>query len=402
MYWIKVIGINMLLIFFTIVIVELSLGKWSDNDYPNLEYQILKKTYVDRGSIGVKPDIITLYPKKNGFRFDNNIDLEKITDCMVITMGGSTTQEYILSQEETWSQQLQDELNINSQEIYDRCSGKYFVMNLGMSGHSIATNLWLLRNYIHDSKLNPLAIVVYQGINDWHSILNSDSKYIPLRHIKHEIVKDIKYRSFIKSLVRRINESISGDIKNRTADNNFNGDGFLFKVENHENPKKFEGEFVYEKLNNNLIKTSGQWGGVNYHMSYIKKFVDFTDKFFPDTKLIFITQTMPICDLRNFPNEFGYMNTSNEKSNIPYNKFNNKEWLSNKGTCLRLGLIKSNYLSFNQENSKVKVIDYAGSFLEGLDESYDQYHKNPYGSRLFFNRVKKQLLCAIAFCSSSE
>ena len=399
MNWIKVIGINMTLIFFTIVIVELSLGKWNDNDVPNLNYLILKKTYVDRSSIGIKPAIIALYPKKNGFRFDDNINFEKITDCLVITMGGSTTQEFILSQEETWSQKLQDELNINNQKIYDRCSGKYFVMNVGLSGHNIAANLWLLRNYIHDSKLNPLAIVVYQGINDWHTNLNSDSKYIPLRHLKYEIEKDIKYRSFIMSLVRRINESISVDLKNRTVDNNFNGDGFLFKLKKNE---KIEGEFVYEKLNNNFIETSGQWGGVNYHIGYIKKFVDFTDKFFPDTKLIFITQTKPICDLRNFPEEFGYINTRNEKSNIPYDEFNKKEWLSNKGDCLRLGLIKSNYLSFNQENSKVKVIDYAGSYLEGLDESYDIYHKNPYGSSLFFNRVKKQLLCSIAFCSSSE
>jgi len=399
MNWIKVIGINMLLIFFAIVIVELSLGKWSDNDYPNLEWQILNKTYIDRSSIGVEPGIITIYPKKNGFRFDNNINLEEITDCLVITMGGSTTQEYILSQEETWSQQLQDELNINSQEIYDRCSGKYFVMNLGMSGHSIATNLWLLRNYIHDSKLNPLAIIVYQGINDWHEGLNSDSKYIPLRRIKHEIVKDIKYRSFIMSLIRKINEFTTGDIRNKPTQSKFYDDGFLFKL------KKIEmnlGEFVYEKLDNNFIKTTSQWGGINYHMSYIEKFIDFVEKFLPDTKLIFITQTIPRCDLRNFPNEFGYVKLSNEKVKTPYKEFKSKEWLSDKGICFRLGLIKSNYLSFNQENSKVKVIDYAGSFLEGYDEVYDYYHKTNYSSRLFFNRVKKQLLCSITSCSSSE
>ena len=48
MNWIKVIGINMILILIAIAIVELSLGKWSDNDSPNLEYLILNKTYVDR------------------------------------------------------------------------------------------------------------------------------------------------------------------------------------------------------------------------------------------------------------------------------------------------------------------------------------------------------------------
>jgi len=259
MSWIKVIGINIFLIFFIMFIVEFNLGRWSDDDYPNLKYLILDKTYMDRSSLGIKPEIITIYPKPNGFRFDKNIDLEKITECLVITLGGSTTQEFILSQDETWSQKLQDELNINNSVMDDSCSGKYLVMNLGMSGHNIADNYWLLRNYIHDAKLKPVAIVVYQGINDWHINLNHETKYIPLRKIKNEIVKDLNHRSFIVSSVRKIVDSFNSvEMSNHPIDNNFNGDGFLFKLKQ---PQKIAGEFVYEKFNHELIENTSKWGG---------------------------------------------------------------------------------------------------------------------------------------------
>ena len=70
---------------------------------------------------------------------------------------------------------------------------------------------------------------------------------------------------------------------------------------------------MYEKLNHDLIKNTSEWGGVRYHKSYIKTFVDFVQNFFPETKLIFITQTKSKCDLTDFPNVLGYIKASNEK-----------------------------------------------------------------------------------------
>jgi len=158
------------------------------------------------------------------------------------------------------------------------------------------------------------------------------------------------------------------------------------------------GNLEYIKLNNNLIQATNLWGGVLYHKSFIEKFINFGQKFLPETKFIFITQTKPICDLRKFPGNLGYIKIGSEKPNIDFNSYTSMDWRANIGECLRLGLVKNNYISFDKQKSNIKVIDYAGSFLEGTDESYDQYHKTPYGSKLFFNRVKNQLICEIVGC----
>jgi hypothetical protein len=394
MNWIKVISVNSALVICFVLIVEFFFGSWSNDDYPNLEFPIFNKTYIDRSSLEIKPEIVTLYPQSNGFRLDRDTNLEKIKECLVITMGGSSTQEFILSQNETWAQQLQDELNNNS-SISNNCYGNYVVMNFGMSGHSIASNYWLLKNYIIDAKLNPLAIIVYQGINDWHESLNFKSKYIFLRHLKHELIRDLKYNSFTFDLIRKAKNNKSKNTENNSVNKKFKDDGFLFKINK---PKKFIGNLEYIKLNNNLIQATNLWGGVLYHKSFIEKFINFGQKFLPETKFIFITQTKPICDLRKFPGNLGYIKIGSEKPNIDFNSYTSMDWRANIGECLRLGLVKNNYISFDKQKSNIKVIDYAGSFLEGTDESYDQYHKTPYGSKLFFNRVKNQLICEIVGC----
>ena len=51
MSWIKVIGINIFLIFFIMFIAEFNLGRWSDDDYPNLKYLILDKTLLVIGQL---------------------------------------------------------------------------------------------------------------------------------------------------------------------------------------------------------------------------------------------------------------------------------------------------------------------------------------------------------------
>tara|TARA_B110000008_G_scaffold269168_1_gene298095 strand:- start:772 stop:1968 length:1197 start_codon:yes stop_codon:yes gene_type:complete len=394
MTWIKVISINSALVLCILLIVEFFFGSWSYDDYPNLEFQIFNKTYIDRSSLEIEPKIVTLYPHSNGFRLHRDTNLEKIRECLVITMGGSTTQEFILSQNETWSQKLQDELNNNS-SINKNCYGNYVVMNLGMSGHSISSNYWLLKNYIRDAKLNPLAIIVFQGINDWHESLNTETKYIFLRHLKQELIRDMKYNSFTYDLIRKVKNNKSINAENNSANKKFNDDGYLFKISK---PKKLIGNLEYIKLNNNLIQKTNLWGGVLYHKDTIEKFIDFGQKFLPETKLIFITQTKPICDLRKFPAKLGYMKIINENPNIDFSSYTPKDWHSDIGVCLRLGLVKNSYLSFDNQKSNIKVIDYAGSFLEGTNESYDHYHKTPYGSLLFFNRVKKQLICEIVGC----
>jgi len=390
MSWIRIIGINLLLMLVIIFFVEIALGKWGDDDVPNMEYQIFNKTYVDRSELNIKPEIIVIHPQLNGFRFSSSVDFEKNKDCLIITMGGSTTQEYILSQNETWSQRLQDSLNIND-SAEDNCDSRYIVMNAGISGHGIIDNFWLLKNYIYNAKLNPVAIIVYQGINDWHTNLNTNSPMIPLRIAKYEIMKYFQYRSFIIGTIRKVINYYSGDLGNRPVDTKDVDDGLLFKVSR---PSKDSADFLYENLDNDLIKGFDKWGGVQYHKEVIQKTINFVQEFLPESRLVFITQTQSICDLTDFPNVLGHRKSDNDSITSP-NYFTANEWLSSRGTCFRLGIIKSNYVSAAIENTSIEVIDYAGKFVEQSNESYDNYHKTPYGSKLFFDRVENELLHAL-------
>ncbi len=410
MSWIKVAGINIALICILALLVEFFFGKWGNNDYPNLESQIIKKTYIDRSLAGITPEQITIYPQPNGFRYSSHLDFNANNDCLIVTMGGSTTQEFILSQKETWSQQLQDRLNLNKN---DKCSNKYLVMNVGMSGHSILNNLWLLKNYIYSERLNPISIIVYQGINDLHLIFNSNSKNIKLRHLKSEIFKDIRYRSFIYNTVTKVANYFSEDSGNHSIDNNYNGDGLLFRL-GAENILNYEEialsnsiPFVYEELDEELIANANKWSGVIYHKKTVQEFVNFAQKYIPKAKLIFITQTKSFCDLTEFPTKLGYKkklcevlpeipDSCNVVTNTPPDQFSENEWLSRRGKCFRLSFVKQNYISVADSNTEVEVIDYAGMFVEQLNESYDWYHKNPYGSRLFFDRVGDSLLCKLS------
>jgi len=391
--WIKIISYNLLIFFAILIIAELFLGKWGNDDHPLLEYQIFNKTYIDRSPIDIIPEKIVIYPKPNGFRYFSDVNLEKNKDCLIITMGGSTTQQFIMSDEETWSHKLQNKLNSSKIRIDDNCSGRYIVMNVGMSGHNLLNNRWLLKNYIHTSKLYPKAIIIYQGINDRYPSLNVDAKFMLLRDIKHEIVHDLQYKSFFINSINKIVKSYNEPELNNIVDHNYNNDGLLFRIELE--GKKTENEFVYEKLDKNYIKNFNTLNGVKYHRKTIQRFISFSQKHFPKTKLIFITQTKPTCDLTDFPNNLGYMNSIENKTNKLPENFNHDDWLSPRGDCFRLGIIKSNYLSIIAENQNIKVIDYAGKFVEKLDESYDGYHKTPKGSDLFINRVINSLLMGI-------
>ncbi len=201
--------------------------------------------------------------------------------------------------------------------------------------------------------------------------------------------RDLRYKSFLFGLIKKITRSFNESEGNKVINQSYNNDGLLFKIKN---PEKSKGAFIYEKVDSTLIPKSNKWIESQYHKRYIQKFIDTVKESLPKTKLIFITQTQSICDLTNFPSTLGYKKSDNHSIKVSLSKFSVSDWLSNRGTCYRLGLVKTNYISVKNDNLEVKIIEYAGRVVENSDESYDDYHKTPYGSKIFFDRISLELI----------
>lgn len=270
----------------------------------------------------------------------------------------------------------------------EKCFGRYVVANAGISGHGIISNSWLLKNWIYAIGIRPLAIIIYQGINDWHVILNANLSFSDTVQIsKNEITHTLKYRSILVNSIYKIFDLLRQDDTNRPISKN-NGI-LLFKATKR---TKETGKFVSIFLDSNFMSNISRWGGVKYHRAYIQYFIDTARELFPKTRLIFITQTESICDLTDFPKMLRYKDQPLIRNDLNPVQFGPQDWLSNKGTCFRLGIIKSNYVVVGNNNSGVKVIDYAGKNIESSQESYDDYHKTPDGNRLFVERVFSSVL----------
>lgn len=74
----------------------------------------------------------------------------------IVTVGGSTTENYYLSDDKTWTAVLGERLAASYPAIW--------INNAGLAGHSTTAHLLLLDDYL--SKLHPDVIVFYFGIND--------------------------------------------------------------------------------------------------------------------------------------------------------------------------------------------------------------------------------------------
>ena len=374
------------------LLVEVMLGKWGSEDTPFLNYQFKQKSVIDRSAIDVGnyPETITRLPTFNGFRFSSEKEFLQNKDCLIITLGGSTTQEYILEEKETWSYKLQNLVNQKYLSGNRDCSGRYQVVNAGISGHGLVQNVWLLKNWIKGLEVNPKALIIYQGINDFHTNLNRpySDKDIERRIFLNEFYFDVKFRSFFYNKISQIKSGFKERNENKPVSKL--QDGVLYKVPNY---KRNFSPFHKESLGKDFIHITESFGGVRYHKRLIKEFIDYSNQNYPNAKIIFITQTQSICDLTNFPNWVKYRSRSVDlinKKKIEHLKFNS--WLTARGVCLRLGINKNSYLSVVRNHKSAEIIDYAGQYVESLNESYDDYHKTPEGSKIFFNRVANQLI----------
>lgn len=199
-FYLKVFLINLFLIFFVILIIELIFGNWlKTNNYGN----IIIPRYVTNiiNDPPYKSNISGIYSRdKYGFRANHH----ELKDINILVIGGSTTEERDVDDKLIWTKVLENNLS-----DYNR----YKVLNAGIGGqtsfgHVKIFNLWFSRF----EKLQPNIIFFYIGINDTLFMLES------IKHKNHifqgRVIKSINrdnivYENILDNTVQYIKNNSS-------------------------------------------------------------------------------------------------------------------------------------------------------------------------------------------------
>jgi len=154
---IRIISINLGLLIGVLILAELIFGNWIFGpDYSVLNVPRNETRYLDVSEF-IKPGKVITYTRdEHGLRGDYGGDPAKID---VLVIGGSTTNERFLHDQETWVAQLQERFKANGTDLK--------IINAAVDGQSTrghirAFDLW----FPNIPSLKPKFVLAYVGIND--------------------------------------------------------------------------------------------------------------------------------------------------------------------------------------------------------------------------------------------
>ena len=338
-FYLKVILINFLISLLLIVVLDIILGDWFNNNFNlklsserniNRSYQFNFTNY--KGKSYYKRD-------KFGFRIDKNINPQQIK---IVFLGGSTVNEKFTNYSETIVGIFENKLS--------KSNNSYKVANAGIDGMSIIGHINSF-DYWFDKidNFKPEFYIYYIGLND--SFLQLDNlrsvdlleETSSLNRIKYFIISNSFFVKIYRNTVENINKKFNLNISINKIESKVYGERdpnrkFIKWNEMYdknyklsENDLKFK-ELYKEKLKvlNNLVKNR-------------------------NGKIIFITQTS------------GY------------------------GLSERLYLIAETIMSFC-ENEKLLCINLAKDLELEQNDFYDWAHLTPKGSKKVANYIYKKIL----------
>ena len=153
MSWIKVVGINIILMSLVVMAIELTYGGWIFSEQKNscsyllcsvdLEYEseFTGKTRYTKDKFGLR----------NRGGVDSNIDL--------LIIGGSTSDQRYVDNTKTWDYILQEMLRKNGTDVN--------IVNAGIDGQSTVGHIWNFKEWFPNiTSFSPKNILFYIGIND--------------------------------------------------------------------------------------------------------------------------------------------------------------------------------------------------------------------------------------------
>lgn len=154
----KIVAINLLVLLALVVAAELWFGTWLSSDP-------LDKLGLPRG-IATTIDASSLYAgggthrfRRDRWGFRGEVDP---TQVAIVTIGGSTTNQLYLPEDQTWQAVME-------RRLAELGRDGVVVANAGIDGQSTIGHLKAMENWLpHVPGLKPRFVIVYAGINDIH------------------------------------------------------------------------------------------------------------------------------------------------------------------------------------------------------------------------------------------
>jgi lysophospholipase L1-like esterase len=201
---------NFVLLFLTLVILELSFGNWLSNNKMNQLYvpRDVKLTFSVSSLYTSEKEMISYSRDEFGLRGN----FVNYSDIKILTIGGSTTDQRYIDDEQTWQRILQSELQNLDSSIY--------IANAGVDGQTTFGHIknfdWWL-NGIPD--LQPKYVFFYVGINDM--LLTEESDFDKLINESGNIIDIVKVNSVTYSIYDRLHQFFLSKYKPPYVNHNF-------------------------------------------------------------------------------------------------------------------------------------------------------------------------------------
>ena len=357
----KIVYINIFNFIILLLITEIILGNWL------IRKPIVSKIPAAKYDVNMKIDVNSLYEReekidyirdKNGYRSSKANNSSKI----VLTVGGSSTDERFVSEGETWTDKLEKLFN-----------EKYNFVNGAVDGHSSYGHLYSLENWYSKTldKEKIHSIIYYFGVNDVRLLgkdfhLNDFDKITFKERIKPYFIKDQLYKnSFIYKKI--------SDIKNKYLRSNYK------KYEHKKRSKVIHHHKKFFNLSNkdNRIIIPNQENIKNEKYSLlIKKLIQKTHEYFPDSNIIFVQQQIPNCEYE----ENNFIKASfNEDIKYCQKLFNAYDTQ------------KAVFKNYTNNTKSIIVLEMYKEKILIQDDMYDYVHTNPKGSKKIASYIFKNL-----------
>ncbi len=353
----KVILINFLILSIGVLFLEVFFGKWLSKEKYFCSYLLCGQKYNFEHSL-FGYNYKGIYSKNSdGLRGDFN-DNSKIK---ILALGGSTTDQRYLSNNDTWTNQLQMHFEIKNKN--------FKIANAGIDGQSTIGHIWNFKNWLRNIKdLKPDVIIFYIGIND---LMAREKSHYDFEKIKFKLSK-LYFSQLIKnnSVIYYFLKTLHSNITEKNLILNFNKKiskkKFNYTIKpsiSKENIELYEKNYLDKDLKKRLevlIKETHQYNAIP----------------------IFITQSTKRWIKKDL--EIFGVSTVNDNLKLKLDKKNLK---INSGD---IGLIEKKFSSYIIKFCEIKklfCINGFENFELKIEDTYDLMHLNNIGSKKIAKKI---------------
>lgn len=170
----KMIFINVVVFIFFYLILEILTGSYIFSTKLNCSYILCNKNLAYQNTL--YSPYQDIFYKKDAYGFRGR--LKDVNEIDIIVVGGSTTDERYLNINDTWSEKLQNKLNIYNNSNID-------IVNAGIDGQSTYGHIWNFKFWFNKiPNLKTKYIIFYIGINEKPIPTKNDNFYYKLNFIQ--------------------------------------------------------------------------------------------------------------------------------------------------------------------------------------------------------------------------